>query len=135
MEGNMVERLICGDCKSSFTVEAGKRGSAFIEFFLWSTLVIPGFFYSMWRKRKPKKSCDYCGSTFLLPDSYSTHELLRAHSESSNCDGRLAQLPTLPLLDVCLNTPPLRVSEAVPSASSQRDSEWALKPIVKNKNS
>lgn len=71
------EKLICGDCKSKFEVETGKRGSSFVEFLLWSTLVIPGFFYSMWRKRKPKKYCDYCGSTFLLPDNYETQAMLK----------------------------------------------------------
>jgi transposase-like protein len=71
------EKLICGDCKSKFEVETGKRGSSFVEFILWSTLVIPGFFYSMWRKRKPKKYCDYCGSTFLLPDNYETQAMLK----------------------------------------------------------
>lgn len=73
----MTEKLICGDCKATFEVEIGKRGSAFVEMLLWSTLVIPGLLYGFWRKRKPKKSCDYCGSTFLLPDNYHSHEMLK----------------------------------------------------------
>ena len=73
----MTERLICGDCKATFKVETEKRGSALIEKLLWITLVIPGFFYGLWRQPKPKKSCDYCGSTFLLPDTYQSHEMLK----------------------------------------------------------
>ena len=73
----MTERLICGDCKATFEVETGKRGSGFVEMLLWTTLVIPGFFYGLWRKRKPKKFCDYCGSSFLLPDTYQTHDMLK----------------------------------------------------------
>lgn len=71
------ERLVCGDCKATFEVSTEPRGSAIIEKLLWVTLVVPGFIYGMWRKAKPKKSCDYCGSTFLLPDSHQTHELLK----------------------------------------------------------
>ena len=78
------DRLICGDCKAVLEVETGKRGSAFIEFFLWLTLVIPGIFYSMWRKRKPKKTCDYCGSNFLLQDCYETREMLKPIEKNKN---------------------------------------------------
>jgi hypothetical protein len=78
------EKLICGDCKATFEVETGKRGSAIIEAFLWSTLVIPGIFYSMWRKTKPKKYCDYCGSNFLIPaDSPYAAKLLKPIEKKS----------------------------------------------------
>ncbi|OFW79928.1 MAG: hypothetical protein A2887_04715 [Alphaproteobacteria bacterium RIFCSPLOWO2_01_FULL_40_26] len=62
------EILICGDCKGINKFLQGKRGSGFVEFLLWSTLFFPGFFYSMWRRSKPKKICQYCGSDFLLPN-------------------------------------------------------------------
>lgn len=50
-------------------------------------------------------------------------EALLNCSEISNCDGHLAQNAVLPLLNVCQNTPALRFSPSVPSASSQRNFE------------
>ncbi|MBM5782449.1 MAG: hypothetical protein FJ368_03400 [Pelagibacterales bacterium] len=70
-----MEKIVCMDCKSEFEIRTKKRGSAFIEFILWSTFVIPGYFYGLWRRAKTKKTCDYCGSNFLLPAS-SAYELL-----------------------------------------------------------
>ncbi len=73
----MSERFICGDCHESFEIDFGKRGSALIEWILYVTLFIPGPIYGMWRKRKPKKKCDYCGSDFILPDTPQNREFLK----------------------------------------------------------
>lgn len=62
-----IEKFICGDCKGITEFEKGKRGSGLIEFLLWSILFFPGIFYSIWRRKKVKKICGYCGSDFLLP--------------------------------------------------------------------
>ncbi len=75
---SQIDRLICGVCKATFEVKKDLRGSRFIELFLWITLVIPGFFYTLWRKLgNRKKLCNYCGSNFILPDSYESRELLK----------------------------------------------------------
>ena len=72
-----IEKLICGECKATFEVEVGKRGSAIIEMVLW-TWILPGMIYHFWRKTKPKKTCDYCGSNFLIPaDSPYVSSLLK----------------------------------------------------------
>lgn len=60
------EKLICGDCKGITTFQ-NKRGSAFIETMLWTLLFFPGIFYSIWRRKRPAKHCQYCGGDFLLP--------------------------------------------------------------------
>lgn len=73
----MDEKFICGDCKRSFEINDVKRGSALIEWLLWLTLVIPAPFYAIWRRRKPKKKCDYCGSDFILPDTLQNREFLK----------------------------------------------------------
>jgi hypothetical protein len=73
----MSESLICGNCNKSFEIETGPRGSALIEAILWITLFIPGVLYGMWRRRKPKKKCDYCGSDFILPDSPANRKFLK----------------------------------------------------------
>jgi len=72
------EKFICGDCKGITQFHRGKRGSAFVEFILWSIFFFPGIFYSIWRRKGQKKICQYCDSDFLLPaDSASTMELLK----------------------------------------------------------
>ncbi len=62
------EKLICGDCKGFTTFRKGKRGSSFVESLLWWALLFPGIFYSIWRRKQPKKICQYCGGNFLLPN-------------------------------------------------------------------
>jgi hypothetical protein len=79
-----IKQLFCGDCKATFEFKEGKRGSTFLEIFLWSTLIIPGFFYSLWRKPKTKKFCDYCGSSFLLPDCQESREMLKPVKKNNN---------------------------------------------------
>jgi hypothetical protein len=66
------ETLICQDCKGVNTFRKGRRGSAFIERVLWLTLFFPGIFYSIWRSKKEKRICRYCGNDFLLPPDFST---------------------------------------------------------------
>jgi len=61
------EKFICGDCKGITTFRKGKRGSNFIESFLWTVLFFPGIFYSIWRRISVKKVCQYCGGNFILP--------------------------------------------------------------------
>jgi hypothetical protein len=61
-----MEKLICGDCKG-VTEFPKKRGSNFVETMLWATLFFPGFFYSIWRRKNIKKTCQYCGGDFLFP--------------------------------------------------------------------
>lgn len=79
------EKFICGDCKGITNFENGKRGSGFVEFILWTVLFFPGIFYSIWRKKSPKKICQYCGSDFMLPaDSHYTHELLKPIIKNKN---------------------------------------------------
>ncbi len=70
-----MEKLVCIDCKSEFEIRVKKRGNAFFKFILWSTLIIPGYFYGLWRRAQTKKTCDYYGSNFLLP-AISAYELL-----------------------------------------------------------
>lgn len=71
------EEFICGDCNSTVVIKSGKKGSRFVELLLWTTLVIPGIFYSLWRCSKVKKQCYYCGSDFLLPKTLEAQEFLK----------------------------------------------------------
>ena len=80
----MKEEFICGDCKGITEFQKGKRGSRLVEFILWSTLVVPGIFYSIWRLREAKKKCYYCGGDFLLPKSLETQEFLQSTKINRN---------------------------------------------------
>jgi hypothetical protein len=42
-----------------------KPGSTFMEVFIWSTVFIPGPFYSLWRILGKKPVCPKCGGTIL----------------------------------------------------------------------
>ena len=79
-----MEKYICGDCNSVLEFEKTKRGSRIIEMILWSTLVIPGFFYSMWRNSKKKKLCYYCDSDFVMPDSLEARQMLKPIAKKPN---------------------------------------------------
>jgi hypothetical protein len=71
------KEFICGDCKG-ITEIATKRGSRVLEILLWTTLIFPGFLYTIWRNSGQKKICRYCDSDFLLPaDSPHTFELIK----------------------------------------------------------
>lgn len=73
-----MEKFICGECNSALEFDKSKRGSRIIEMILWSTLVIPGLIYSIWRKSTRKKICYYCGSDFVFPDSLEAKNLLKS---------------------------------------------------------
>lgn len=79
------ERLICGDCKATFEVE-NKKISIFGSLFsLIAAIVTFGLFFPRLRKRKfKKKNCDYCGSNFLLPDTFESRELLNPIIKKNN---------------------------------------------------
>lgn len=71
------EKFICGDCNSVLEFDTAKRGSKFVSILLWSTLVIPGLIYDIWRSRKVKKICYYCGSDFVFEDSLQAREFIK----------------------------------------------------------
>jgi len=71
------EKLICGDCKGITEIPT-KRGKAATEATLWAIFILFGIIYSIWRRKKPKKICQYCGGNFLLPaDSPFAADLLK----------------------------------------------------------
>ncbi len=79
-----MEKFICGECNSVLEFEQSKRGSRIIEMILWSTLVIPGLIYSIWRKSARKKICYYCGSDFVFPDSVNARSLIKSIEKNKN---------------------------------------------------
>ncbi len=52
---------ICTACGYEGTGRKRKRGSKGMELFLWAGLLIPGPFYSLYRRVGLKRECTHCG--------------------------------------------------------------------------
>lgn len=72
-----MEKLICGDCKATFEVGENKIAIFRTAFsFLLAIVTFGMIFPRIKRGKTNKKSCDYCGSTFLLPDTIESRQLI-----------------------------------------------------------
>lgn len=54
-------QYICRFCGYEGRIKRVKRGSKALETFLWTVLLIPGPFYSVWRRAGVDKTCANCG--------------------------------------------------------------------------
>ncbi|HYD18254.1 MAG TPA: hypothetical protein VEF76_07230 [Patescibacteria group bacterium] len=61
------EEYICQDCGHLGRAEVTLRGSAGLERFLWYALLIPGPFYSWWRRRGKTLTCAKCRVGYIVP--------------------------------------------------------------------
>ena len=59
---------ICLQCGHVGLPGREKRGSAGMELLIWSTVIIPGPFYSVWRRTGPRRACAACKNTELIPE-------------------------------------------------------------------
>ncbi len=59
----MSDKTHCSKCGSDAEPLVILRGSTGMQIFLWCMLVVPGFFYSLWREASKKVVCSVCGST------------------------------------------------------------------------
>jgi len=55
-----VADYICTVCGWEGPLKRRKRGSKGVEFFLWTVLLVPGPFYSLWRRIGVEKACPNC---------------------------------------------------------------------------
>ncbi len=70
-------KLICGDCKATFEIAENKISIVRTAFsFLLAIATFGMFFPRIRRGKTTKKSCDYCGSTFILPDNLESRQLI-----------------------------------------------------------
>lgn len=61
------EDYICPECGHIGHGARRIRGSAAIERLLWYTLLVPGPFYSWWRRTGKRVACPGCGGENLVP--------------------------------------------------------------------
>jgi hypothetical protein len=60
---------ICLECGHIGHPKRLKRGSMGMEIMIWSVLLIPGPFYSIWRRTGPERGCASCKSQDLIPET------------------------------------------------------------------
>ena len=61
--------LICTICGYEGRPKKRLRGSGGVEWFLWLTLLIPGPFYSLWRRVGVKTPCPNCRNPVMVKKS------------------------------------------------------------------
>lgn len=59
--------LLCTQCGHLGIPKRKTQGSFVIEICLWLCMIVPGFFYSLWRLVSKQKVCAVCGSLALIP--------------------------------------------------------------------
>lgn len=58
----MSNKSHCSSCGSDSEPLVVRKGSVRTQIILWLMLVLPGFFYSMWRESTKRTVCRVCGS-------------------------------------------------------------------------
>ena len=59
---------ICTSCNYVGERKRVKPGSTGIEIFLWTMLLIPGPFYTLWRILNKHYACPECGERIMVPE-------------------------------------------------------------------
>ena len=62
-----MEGYICKSCGSLTKGKTETPGNFFIEVILWCCYIVPGLLYSIWRRSKRHKICEWCKSPDLIP--------------------------------------------------------------------
>lgn len=60
------EEYICQDCGYMGRAALKLRGSAIVERLLWCLLIIPGPFYSYWRRQGGEVECAGCADGYIV---------------------------------------------------------------------
>lgn len=82
----------CNSCKNT-TTAALMRGNGWIEFLLYFLWIIPGIFYSIWRRQNPPNVCPICKAEALVPASMAkmepSRQPARAERDCPHCAERI----------------------------------------------
>ena len=68
---------ICTHCGWEGERKKMIRGSKTLEVIIWSTVLIPGPFYSLWRRSGYRKECPHCGLPMLVKVTSDAGKLAR----------------------------------------------------------
>jgi len=70
-------KKVCGNCKYIGNPDQATKGNLLIEIILWLFFIIPGVFYSIWRRTNQAEICPKCKQPFMIPiDTPKGKELL-----------------------------------------------------------
>ena len=60
-------KKICTNCEFVGYPKYATKGSLLIEIILWLFFIIPGIFYSIWRRTNQAEICPKCSQAFMIP--------------------------------------------------------------------
>jgi len=61
------QKFICKNCGYTCNPIKKKKGSLLIEIILWLFFIVPGIFYSIWRRTNRDSICPKCKQPTLIP--------------------------------------------------------------------
>ena len=62
----MPRKIYCSKCKYVGSEEVVFKGDWRIEIFLWVLLIIPGWYYHLWRKKQRVFRCPKCKNIYTI---------------------------------------------------------------------
>ena len=68
---------ICTACGYEGPGRKTKRGSSRMELFIWTMLLVPGPFYSLYRRIGLKRECTHCGLPRVMKQTSPEGEIMR----------------------------------------------------------
>ncbi len=66
-DSQLSSKYVCTNCGSVSNSIKEKKGSGLIELILWLFFIVPGIFYSIWRRSNRKLICPKCKQPTLIP--------------------------------------------------------------------
>jgi ribosomal protein L37E len=72
-----VADYICTACGYEGSGRKTKRGSGRMELFIWTMLLVPGPFYSLYRRIGLKRECTHCGLPRVVKQTSPEGEIMR----------------------------------------------------------
>lgn len=64
---SLKDLYVCKACWLIATPECTAKGSSLTEIVLWCLCIVPGVFYSVWRRGAREKACPVCSSHAVVP--------------------------------------------------------------------
>ena len=81
--GGRFTKSICTNCGCVSNPMNENKGNVLIELILWCFFIVPGVFYSIWRRSNRKNICPKCRQQTMIPvDSPNGKKLMESQKTS-----------------------------------------------------